>query len=82
MSAPVILSNAARGTTSALERCMILALTAVGLAVGAVGLLGFQLNRAPQGYEDKDGFHFLASTNEEPMRASATPSISVATSQA
>jgi hypothetical protein len=63
---------------------MILALTAVGLAVGVVGLLGFQLNRAPQGYEDKDGFHFLASSHEEPVRGShsATPAISVAPSQA
>jgi hypothetical protein len=61
---------------------MILALSAVGLAISAVGLLGFQLSKAPQGYEDKDGFHFLSSSDEEQMRAAAAPPISVATSRA
>ena len=40
---------------------MLLILTsAVGLGIASFGTLALMINKAPEGYEDKDGFHLIS----------------------
>ncbi len=43
---------------------MILALSIFISAFGSMGLLALQMNKAAQGFEDENGFHFVGSPDE------------------
>lgn len=49
---------------------MILAFGIFISAFGAMGLISRQLSKAPEGFEDEDGFHFTANSDRRVVKGS------------
>ena len=45
---------------------MIIALSLLGLSLASGGLIIFELRNAPEGYDDRDGFHFVRKPGAPP----------------
>ena len=57
---------------------MILALGIFVSAFGSMALLSLQLSKAPQGFEDENGFHFAAKSDENVVQGSFRTEVGVA----